>query len=112
MTVNPLFLTAAMALIGVIFLIPILVYFWPQIKLFDNQKLIWLILAGLLWIALGEILFVVGLSKATLVNASLLALTFPLFAILIGAIFLKEVIGVKFIIASVLMVAGYLLLVF
>jgi len=109
--INPVLVTLVIALIGVIFILPILFYYLEDIRLFSSQKIIWAILAGILWIAVGEILYISGLKKIPISRASLLSMTFPLFVTLIGVIFLGEKISLKFIIAAFLMAIAYILLV-
>jgi drug/metabolite transporter (DMT)-like permease len=109
--INPILVTCIIALIGTIFVLPILFYFWKDIKFFVGKKLIWAILAGVLWISIGEIFYILGVSKIPISKASLLALFFPFFTTLFGIIFLGEKITLKFIIAAILMTIAYILLV-
>jgi drug/metabolite transporter (DMT)-like permease len=109
--INPFFVTSLIALIGTIFILPLFFYFLKDVKSLSSEKLIFAILAGIFWIAIGEILFTLGLKKTSLSVASLLSLTFPLFAILIGIIFLGEKITLKFILGAILMVIAYFILV-
>ena len=108
---SPLLVAALTAVIGSLVLVPLLFYFSNDLKVFTQQKWLWAVLAGVFWISIGEILYVSGLARTTLSNASLLALTFPLFAVTLAVIFLGETITFKFIIASLLMIGGYVLLV-
>jgi len=108
---NPFLATSLIVLIGAILLSPILVYFSKEVKSFSSQKIILSILIAIFWIILGEILYLSGLNKISLSKASLLALTFPFYATLLGMIFLGEKIDLKFIFASLLMIAGYIFLV-
>lgn len=108
---NPFLATSLIVLIGAILISPIFVYFSKEIKSFSYQKMALAILIAILWIPIGEILYNFGLSKISLSKASLLALTFPFFATLLGIIFLGEKIDLKFIFASILMLASYILLI-
>jgi drug/metabolite transporter (DMT)-like permease len=108
---NPILLTSIIILIGALMMLPALIYFSKDIKLFTRQKLIWAILASIFWIVIGEVLYLSGLSKITLSRTALLGLTFPLFAISLAIIFLGETITLKFIIAAVLMIVAYIILV-
>jgi len=108
---NPLLVTSLIAFLGTIFVFPFLIYFWNELKIFTPQKLIWAILAGLFWIALGEIFYSLGLRKVPISRASLLALSFPFFTTLLGVIFLSEKITLRFILGTIFMVIGYIILV-
>ena len=108
---HPLLIAALTAVIGSVLLVPLLFYFSSDLKVFTGQKWLWAILAGVFWIGVGEIMYVSGLARTSLSNASLLALTFPLFAVSLAVIFLGETLTLKFVIASLLMIAGYVLLV-
>jgi drug/metabolite transporter (DMT)-like permease len=109
--INPVLITIIIALSGTIFTLPLLFYFSKDLKAFIGKNLIFAILAGVLWIAVGEILYVLGLSKIPISRASLLTLTFPLFVTLLGVIFLGEKISLRFILASLLIAIGYIILV-
>jgi drug/metabolite transporter (DMT)-like permease len=109
--VNPMLIVAVISLSGAIFILPLLFYFSKDLRMISGKNLVFLIFAGILWIVVGEILYVLGLNKIPISRASLLALTFPFFVTLLGVIFLQEKITLKFIIASVLMVIGYIILV-
>jgi drug/metabolite transporter (DMT)-like permease len=109
--INPVLITIIIALTGAIFTLPLLFYFSKDLKAFTGKNLIFAILAGVFWIAVGEILYVLGLSKIPISTASLLTLTFPLFVTLLGIIFLGEKISLRFILASFLITIGYIILV-
>ena len=108
---NPFLVAAIVALIGALSMTPILFYFSKDLFSFSKDKIILAILAGIFWIGIGEALYTYGLSMTTISTASLLALSFPLFAITLGIIFFGDPINVKFIIAALLMISGYILLV-
>jgi drug/metabolite transporter (DMT)-like permease len=109
--INPILVTCIIALIGTISVLPFLFYFLRDLRLLTGKKIIWAILAGILWITVGEILYILGVSKISISKASLLALFFPLFTTLLGIIFLGEKITLKFLIAAILMLIGYILLI-
>lgn len=109
--IHPALVTFLFAAIGTLSLLPFFIYFSKDIALLSRQQWIWIVAGGVLWIALGEVLYIYGVSKISLLHAGLLALTYPLFITILGVIFLGEVITLKFLIASALFVAGYLVLV-
>jgi drug/metabolite transporter (DMT)-like permease len=88
--INPVVITVIIALSGTIFVLPLLFHFSKDLKAFTGKNLTFAIIAGILWITVGEILYVSGLSKIPVSRASLLTLTFPLFVTLLGVIFLGE----------------------
>jgi len=108
---DPLLTTAIIAISGTIFLLPFLFYFSKDLKVFIGKNLLFAIFAGILWITIGNVLWVFGVKKIPISIASLLALFYPLFVILLGVIFLQEKITLKFLIASILMIIGYIILV-
>ncbi|MBD1919967.1 EamA family transporter [Microcoleus sp. FACHB-831] len=115
---NPFFVTSLVAVSGAIILSPILFSHTGElIDLLRHQKIkvVHAVLAGLFYIAMGELLFNIGLSKLdenALSQSGLLALSFPIFAGLAGYIFFKETINiVRFSIAFILMAAGFLVFV-
>ncbi len=108
---NPFLVAAIVALIGALSMTPILFYFSKDLLSFSKEKIVLAVLAGIFWIAIGEALYTYGLSMTTISTASLLALSFPLFAITLGIIFFGDPINIKFIIAALLMISGYVLLV-
>lgn len=109
--INPILVTCIIALIGTMTILPILFYFFNDLRLLTGKKLIWAILAGILWTTIGGILYILGVAKIPISKASLLALFFPLFTTLLGVIFLGEKITLKFVIAAILMVISYILLI-
>lgn len=107
---NPLLASALIALAGAIFLLPVLFFFTKDIGFLTREEWLWAALRGVLWISIGGALFAYGMGKVELSHAALLALTYPLFATLLGIFFLGETIDIRFIIASGLFIAGYLVL--
>ncbi|PIU21011.1 MAG: hypothetical protein COT15_04555 [Candidatus Diapherotrites archaeon CG08_land_8_20_14_0_20_34_12] len=107
---NPILVTALIFLVGGLAMIPIIFYFSKDLAVFTQQKYIWVIIAAIALPVIGEILYISGLARTTMSTAGLLALTFPLFAVTLAVAFLGETINLKFIIASLLMLAGYVLL--
>lgn len=108
---NPLFVAALVTLIGALVLLPLLFYFSKELRLLTSQKFLWAVLAGIFWIAAGELLLLGGISKAPLSHAGVLMLTFPVFTTSLAVIFLGEAITFKFLFASFLMAAGYIILI-
>jgi len=107
---NPIFATSLISLIGTLCILPLFLYFSKEIKNLSSQMLIFAILAGIFLILFGETLYNLGLKNTSLSVASLLSLTFPFFATLLGVIFLGEKITLKFLLAAFLMIISYLLL--
>ena len=109
--INPVVVTGVIAIIGTVCVLPFLIYFSKDLKLFTGAKVWWAIAPGLLWIATGEVMYVFGLSKTSLSHAAVLALAFPLFATTLAIVFLGETLNLKFIVASLFMIVGYVILV-
>jgi len=111
---NPVFVSTLMALTSIIIFFPILIFFFKsEIGGLTFKTSLPFIVAGILWLVVAEILYVTGLQKApSLALASLMTLFFPLFSTILAIIFLKEALTVKTIIAGVLMVTGFILLIF
>jgi drug/metabolite transporter (DMT)-like permease len=115
---NPYLLTSLMVICGAIILAPIAISSSSEVLNIiskEKSKFIQIVLAGLFYIVLGEMCFNIGLSKLdenALSVGGLLALSFPLFTALLGALFLKEDFNmIRFIIALGLMSTGFIVFV-
>jgi len=107
-TVNPLLVIFIPALIGVLALAPIILSRNLPIQ---KSTLIYLIIIGILWIPIGQIIFLTGVKLIEASKVSFLALTYPLFVTILSIIFLGEKITLKFLIASLLITAGVILMI-
>jgi drug/metabolite transporter (DMT)-like permease len=108
--VQPLVASSLIALFGAIAMLPVMLYFSKDISSISTEEWGSAALRGILWIAVGGALYAYGLSKTDLTNAALIALSYPFFTALLGLIVLNEQLSVRFIIASFLFLAGYLVL--
>lgn len=106
--VDPLTVTFVSSLAGSLVLTPFILTKDISISRVD---LMYLIIAGTLWIAAGEFIYISGLKLTTASRASLLALTFPVFVTVLAIIFLGEQITWKFILASILIATGIIVMV-
>src|SRR5688572_14590053 len=104
---NPLLAHALVAVFGGILLLPVIGLYWNEIVKNPPQQWWFAAIRGIAWIAVGGLLFTIGLSKTTLSNTSILALTYPLFATILAVVLLHETLSVRFTIASLLFLAGY-----
>lgn len=110
---SPVFVTAIMSIISVLFFFPIvLIFYKSDVSGLTVKSLLPFIASGIIWLIIAEILYITGLQKSpSLSLASLMTLFYPLFSTALGIIFLKEPLSVKTIIAAVLMFAGFIFLV-
>ncbi|MEM5832458.1 MAG: DMT family transporter [Candidatus Aenigmatarchaeota archaeon] len=107
-TVNPLLVIFIPALIAALALAPIALSRNLPIQ---KSTLIYLIIIGILWIPIGQIIFLTGVKLIEASKVSFLALTYPLFVTILSIIFLGEKITLKFLIASILITAGVILMI-
>lgn len=107
---SPFLVYVIEAIIIGILVLPFIFYYRHDFIRFSKENILWVIIACTL-AAAGGIIYFFGFKNVSFIAASLSALTFPLFAILLGAIFLHESLTIKFFIAAALMIAGFLVLV-
>ncbi len=113
--INPLVINAFQVFFAFLIFIPLLFYFLFSgniSKLITDSKIFWIGVSGILWIILGETFFLFGLFKLPISLASFIALIYPLLATILGVLFLKEVIDLYFILGAILIILGFVLLIF
>jgi drug/metabolite transporter (DMT)-like permease len=110
-TVNPILAGALIALFGLIGVVPILLYFAKDVANLSTEQWLMAALRGALGVSIAGMLYAYGMSKVPFHQASLSALIYPLVATALSVLFLGEQITVKFLIAAVLFVTGFLVLV-
>lgn len=108
----PLMVNGIMVMVSFIVFLPVLlISYKAEVTTLNLKLVIPFIVAGLLWLVIAETLYVIGFQKApSLTLASMMTLFYPLFSTILGIIFLKEVITIKTVIASLLMIGGFVLL--
>lgn len=108
----PLMVTAMLVITSFVIFLPLLFTLYRTDVTNLNIKSIFpFVVAGILWLVIAEALYVVGFQKApSLTLASMMTLFYPLFSTILGIIFLKETLSAKTVIASLLMVGGFVLL--
>ncbi|KKP36597.1 MAG: Permease, drug/metabolite transporter (DMT) superfamily [Candidatus Roizmanbacteria bacterium GW2011_GWA2_32_13] len=108
--VNSLFLSAIGSIIGSIFYLPIIFVSKTKLSSMSSKEIVILVIYSLTSWFLAQIFYVVGIQKGTTAFIiTLSTLSMPIFAIIMGTIFLKEVITIKAIIGGILMMIGFLL---
>lgn len=107
----PLLVTALAALFGAVALAPFLLAYRKEIASLPRASWLWIVAAGILWIAVGEVLHTWGLKGAELSRAGLLGLAFPVIATALSVAFLDEELGLRFLVGSAVMAAGFLIVV-
>lgn len=109
--VNSLFLSAIGSVIGSIFYLPILISSKTKLFSMSPKEILILVIYSLTSWFLAQIFYVTGIQKGTTAFAvTLSTLSMPIFAIIMGMIFLKEIITIKEILGGVLMIIGFLLI--
>lgn len=109
--VNSLFLSAIGSVIGSIFYLPILISSKTKLFSMSPKDILILVIYSLTSWFLAQIFYVTGIQKGTTAFAvTLSTLSMPIFAIIMGMIFLKEIITIKEILGGVLMIIGFLLI--
>ncbi len=108
----PLMVNGIMVVVSFLIFLPVLLTSYKSEVTGLNLKLVIpFVVAGLLWLVIAETLYVIGFQKApSLTLASMMTLFYPLFSTVLGIIFLKEVLTVKTVVASILMMSGFVLL--
>ena len=105
---NSVFLAAAGSVLGSLFYLPTLFIF--KEKLSVQSWIIMLVYAFTSWF-LAQIFYVSGIQKGISAFAiSLAALSLPLFAFILSAIFLKEALTAKTVIGGIIMIIGFLII--
>ena len=108
---SPLLVTAVAASIGALVLLPVIILHRQEVITLPKGSWLWLIVGGVLWIALGQVLYSHGLKRVDLSRAGLLGLVFPVVATVLGVMFLDERITWQFVVGSVTMGFGFLIIV-
>lgn len=109
-TLNSLFLSAIGCVIGSLFYLPII--FINKVKLSLNEWIIIIVYSMTSWF-LAQIFYVTGIQKgANAFSVSMATLTLPLFAVILGAIFLKEPFSLKAVLGGLLMIIGFIIISF
>lgn len=109
--VDSLFLSAIGSIIGSIFYLPILISSKTNLLAMSPKEIFILVIYSITSWFLAQIFYVTGIQKGTTAFAvTLSTLSMPIFAIIMGMIFLNEVITIKAVIGGVLMIIGFLLI--
>lgn len=109
--VNSLFLSAIGSVIGSIFYLPILISSKTKLFSMSPKEIVILIIYSLTSWFLAQIFYVTGIQKGiTAFAVTLSTLSMPIFAIIMGMIFLKEIVTIKEVMGGVLMIIGFLLI--
>ena len=109
-TQNPIFISAITSLTATVFYLPSAIVFKQKISL--NEWLILLVL-GFISFFLAQILYITGIQKGGNIYTIVLAtLTYYLFAVILGIIFLKEPLSLKTILGGLLMIIGFIIISF
>jgi len=107
-TQNAVFVSALTCVIGALFYLPALFIYKQS---FTPREWIVLIILGITAWFLALICYVYGIQKSpSAFLATLATLLMPLFAVIMGAIFLHENVTVRSIIGGILMIAGFLII--
>ncbi len=109
-SVHPALAMVLVEIVGLAVLLPLLFFFHREIAALTKQEMLWAGIRGIVGVAIGGLLFTYGMNRISVSHASLLALAYPLFAILLGILFMGDVITWRFIVAAALFVGGYLIL--
>ncbi|MEM5811241.1 MAG: DMT family transporter [Candidatus Aenigmatarchaeota archaeon] len=106
--IDPLLVIFVSALISTLVLIPLIL---SKNLSIPKTSLIYLIIAGILWIPIGQMVFLNGVKLVEVSKVSFLALTYPLFVTILSIIFLGEKITLNFLVASILITLGVIVLI-
>lgn len=108
---SPLLVTALAAVAGTLVLLPALISQRKEITELPAASWGLILGAGVLWVAVGQVLSNYGLEKVDVSRAGLLGLTFPIIATVLGALFLGDKVTLRFLLGSAVMVAGFFIVV-
>jgi drug/metabolite transporter (DMT)-like permease len=105
---HPFFLSAIGSVIGSVFYLPGLFVYKEKIS--SGNWIILIIYAITSWF-LAQILFITGVQRGlSAFTVTLATLTLPIFSVIMGMIFLKEVLTLRAIIGGALIVIGFLVI--
>lgn len=108
-TVNPFTVAALVELCAAFILVPLILFTYRDVSMLNRQEIVWILIRGVA-IGIGGVFFIYGISKLPLTYASIMTMTYPLCAALLAIVFLGEPITLRFVLATILFVAGYLIL--
>jgi len=106
--IHPLFFATVTSLIagGCLFMVTLIKGNWKI--LLDGKYLFYFLIIGFFGITLSNLLFFYGVTLTSGINSAILLQIEPLYALFIGYIFLKEIIGLKQIIFTFVIILGTL----
>ena len=109
-TLPSTFVAALIIAVGALLLAPFLLVHQKELLALTREQIILVVVASSLWVALGATLYVVGLSSTGVSRTAVVSLIYPLFVTVLGVLIFGEKISVRFLLATALFVAGYLVL--
>ena len=101
-----LLITFLLPAIGVLFLLPLLVFFRNDAVALGRPQMLWIVAAALTWVVLPGILFITGAQTGDVRLVSLTALAFPIFVAII-----ERNVDARFVLGSATMAAGFMIVV-